>query len=95
MSVVISNSGSVIGKSRKNHIPRVGDFNEVQAHLFVFEPSYVEVTLKIVLFCTLLFCYLSPVRSKRLLENVSGMVVVKPAGKLTKHRKHYLAKVTT
>ena len=29
MPVVISNSGSVIGKSRKNHIPRVGDFNEV------------------------------------------------------------------
>ena len=27
--VVISNSGKVIGKSRKNHIPRVGDFNEV------------------------------------------------------------------
>ena len=27
--VVISNTGSVMGKSRKNHIPRVGDFNEV------------------------------------------------------------------
>ncbi|KAL5017130.1 hypothetical protein ScPMuIL_006719 [Solemya velum] len=27
-SVVISNSGEVLGKSRKNHIPRVGDFNE-------------------------------------------------------------------
>ena len=27
-SVVISNSGRVMGKSRKNHIPRVGDFNE-------------------------------------------------------------------
>ena len=26
--VVISNSGRVMGKSRKNHIPRVGDFNE-------------------------------------------------------------------
>ena len=26
--VVISNTGRVIGKSRKNHIPRVGDFNE-------------------------------------------------------------------
>ena len=26
---VISNTGRVIGKSRKNHIPRVGDFNEV------------------------------------------------------------------
>lgn len=28
-AVVISNTGQVIGKSRKNHIPRVGDFNEV------------------------------------------------------------------
>lgn len=29
-AVVISNTGSVLGKSRKNHIPRVGDFNEVR-----------------------------------------------------------------
>ena len=28
-AVVISNTGAVLGKSRKNHIPRVGDFNEV------------------------------------------------------------------
>ncbi|MGH0144204.1 UNVERIFIED_CONTAM: hypothetical protein FKN15_047064 [Acipenser sinensis] len=28
-AVVISNSGSVLGKTRKNHIPRVGDFNEM------------------------------------------------------------------
>ncbi|XP_060105665.1 beta-ureidopropionase [Heteronotia binoei] len=27
-AVVISNSGAVLGKSRKNHIPRIGDFNE-------------------------------------------------------------------
>jgi len=27
-AVVISNSGQVLGKSRKNHIPRIGDFNE-------------------------------------------------------------------
>lgn len=27
-AVVIANSGHVMGKSRKNHIPRVGDFNE-------------------------------------------------------------------
>lgn len=27
-AVVISNNGTVIGKHRKNHIPRVGDFNE-------------------------------------------------------------------
>lgn len=31
-AVVISNTGHVIGKSRKNHIPRVGDFNEVWRH---------------------------------------------------------------
>lgn len=28
-AVVISNSGAVLGSSRKNHIPRIGDFNEV------------------------------------------------------------------
>ena len=28
-AVVIAPSGKVMGKSRKNHIPRVGDFNEV------------------------------------------------------------------
>lgn len=28
--VYISHTGAIIGKSRKNHIPRVGDFNEVQ-----------------------------------------------------------------
>lgn len=28
-AVVVSNSGTVLGKTRKNHIPRVGDFNEV------------------------------------------------------------------
>jgi beta-ureidopropionase len=27
-AVVVSNNGAVIGKHRKNHIPRVGDFNE-------------------------------------------------------------------
>lgn len=27
-AVVIDNFGKVIGKHRKNHIPRVGDFNE-------------------------------------------------------------------
>jgi len=29
-AVVISDSGRIIGKTRKNHIPRVGDFNEVR-----------------------------------------------------------------
>lgn len=32
-AVVISNSGNVLGKTRKNHIPRVGDFNEVSIFL--------------------------------------------------------------
>lgn len=32
-AVVISNSGKIIGISRKNHIPRVGDFNEVLFYL--------------------------------------------------------------
>lgn len=27
-TVVVSNSGRVLGKHRKNHIPRIGDFNE-------------------------------------------------------------------
>lgn len=27
-AVVIGNNGNIIGKHRKNHIPRVGDFNE-------------------------------------------------------------------
>lgn len=28
-AVVVASSGAVLGKTRKNHIPRVGDFNEV------------------------------------------------------------------
>lgn len=27
-AVVVDNEGKVLGKHRKNHIPRVGDFNE-------------------------------------------------------------------
>jgi beta-ureidopropionase len=33
-AVVISSDGTILGKSRKNHIPRVGDFNEVNYGLF-------------------------------------------------------------
>ena len=29
-AVVICERGTILGKSRKNHIPRVGDFNEVR-----------------------------------------------------------------
>ena len=32
-AVVVSNFGKNIGKTRKNHIPRVGDFNEVSMNL--------------------------------------------------------------
>ncbi len=31
-AVVIDADGSYLGKHRKNHIPRVGDFNEVVCH---------------------------------------------------------------
>ena len=31
-AVIISNTGKVLGKTRKNHISRVGDFNEVSIH---------------------------------------------------------------
>uniref|UniRef100_A0A8B9R9M0 Ureidopropionase, beta n=1 Tax=Astyanax mexicanus TaxID=7994 RepID=A0A8B9R9M0_ASTMX len=34
-AVVVSNTGNVLGKSRKNHIPRVGDFNEVSLSVFL------------------------------------------------------------
>lgn len=27
-AVIVASSGAIIGKTRKNHIPRVGDFNE-------------------------------------------------------------------
>lgn len=47
VAVVISNSGAVLGKSRKNHIPRVGDFNEVR---------YSIVIVKLVLPCSSCFC---------------------------------------
>ncbi|XP_074147140.1 beta-ureidopropionase [Sminthopsis crassicaudata] len=32
-AVIISNSGAVLGKTRKNHIPRVGDFNEATYYM--------------------------------------------------------------
>jgi beta-ureidopropionase len=34
-AVVVGNKGNVIGKHRKNHIPRVGDFNESTCVLWV------------------------------------------------------------
>ncbi|XP_057365161.1 beta-ureidopropionase-like [Daphnia carinata] len=51
--VVISNSGKVMGKSRKNHIPRVGDFNESTYYMEgnlghpVFETQFGRIAINI------------------------------------------------
>lgn len=51
--VVISNSGRVMGKSRKNHIPRVGDFNESTYYMEgnlghpVFETQFGKIAINI------------------------------------------------
>jgi len=52
-SVVISNKGTVIGISRKNHIPRVGDFNESTYYMEstlghpVFETQFGKIAINI------------------------------------------------
>ena len=52
-AVVISNTGGVIGKSRKNHIPRVGDFNESTYYMEselghpVFETAFGKIGINI------------------------------------------------
>ncbi|CAJ0582452.1 unnamed protein product, partial [Mesorhabditis spiculigera] len=52
-AVVISNKGHVIGKSRKNHIPRVGDFNESTYYMEsqlghpVFETAFGKIGINI------------------------------------------------
>jgi len=52
-AVIIGNNGNVIGKSRKNHIPRVGDFNEssyyMEGHLGhpVFETVFGKIAVNI------------------------------------------------
>lgn len=52
-AVVISNSGNVIGKTRKNHIPRVGDFNESTYYMEstlghpVFETQFGRIAINI------------------------------------------------
>lgn len=46
-AVIIDNRGNVLGKHRKNHIPRVGDFNESTYYMEgdtghpVFEVYYI------------------------------------------------------
>lgn len=52
-AVVISNAGNYIGKHRKNHIPRVGDFNESTYYLEgntghpVFETEFGRIAINI------------------------------------------------
>ncbi len=52
-AVVIGNNGNYIGKSRKNHIPRVGDFNESTYYLEgntghpVFETAFGKIAINI------------------------------------------------
>ncbi|XP_040272350.1 beta-ureidopropionase [Bufo bufo] len=52
-AVVISNTGAVLGKSRKNHIPRVGDFNESTYYMEgntghrVFQTAYGKIAVNI------------------------------------------------
>eukprot|EP01119_Soliformovum_irregulare_P025732 TRINITY_DN960_c0_g1_i4.p1 TRINITY_DN960_c0_g1~~TRINITY_DN960_c0_g1_i4.p1 ORF type:complete len:416 (+),score=107.15 TRINITY_DN960_c0_g1_i4:1176-2423(+) len=52
-AVVIGNNGNVIGKSRKNHIPRVGDFNESTYYMegdtghVVFETVFGRIGINI------------------------------------------------
>ncbi|XP_057787966.1 beta-ureidopropionase [Salvia miltiorrhiza] len=52
-SVIIGNHGNIIGKHRKNHIPRVGDFNESTYYMEgntghpVFETAYGKIAVNI------------------------------------------------
>ena len=52
-AVVIGNNGNVIGKHRKNHIPRVGDFNESTYYMEgntgwpVFETDFGKIAINI------------------------------------------------
>uniref|UniRef100_A0A1D1ZBW9 Beta-ureidopropionase n=1 Tax=Anthurium amnicola TaxID=1678845 RepID=A0A1D1ZBW9_9ARAE len=52
-AVIIGNHGNIIGKHRKNHIPRVGDFNESTYYMEgntghpVFETTYGKIAVNI------------------------------------------------
>lgn len=52
-AVVVSNNGAVLGKHRKNHIPRVGDFNESTYYFEgntghpVFETAFGKIAINI------------------------------------------------
>lgn len=52
-AVVVGNHGNIIGKHRKNHIPRVGDFNESTYYMEgndghpVFETEFGKIAVNI------------------------------------------------
>ncbi|RWS07197.1 hypothetical protein B4U79_05525 [Dinothrombium tinctorium] len=52
-AVIVSNTGKVMGKTRKNHIPRVGDFNESTYYMEgnlghpVFETKWGKIAVNI------------------------------------------------
>ncbi|XP_068654988.1 beta-ureidopropionase [Aristolochia californica] len=52
-AIIIGNHGNIIGKHRKNHIPRVGDFNESTYYMEgntghpVFETAYGKIAVNI------------------------------------------------
>lgn len=52
-AIVISHTGKVIGKSRKNHIPRIGDFSEATYYMEstlghpVFETAFGKVAINV------------------------------------------------
>ncbi|XWS63090.1 hypothetical protein CRYUN_Cryun06bG0066700 [Craigia yunnanensis] len=52
-AIIIGNHGNIIGKHRKNHIPRVGDFNESTYYMEgntghpVFETTYGKIAVNI------------------------------------------------
>jgi hypothetical protein len=74
-AVVVSDTGRIIGKTRKNHIPRVGDFNEVRDLLFFLRlgrqdhrndviPSFADLRF---FFVPILFYFLFPLDMTALL----------------------------
>ena len=73
-AVVISNSGKVIGKSRKNHIPRVGDFNEVSWwEIFAF--SNVDTCIVLVL-CDILDSYMCDAQKHCVISMVFNLFMI-------------------
>jgi beta-ureidopropionase len=73
-AVVISHTGKVMGKSRKNHIPRVGDFNESTYYMEgntghkVFDTKYGKLAINI--------CYGRHIPLNWLMYGLNGAEVV-------------------